>query len=756
MPDLSPEDRDYPALVQAGKSFERTHLTKTGQEITFLVSLSLIDFAGRKLVLSLNRDIRERKRIEEAIAANEAKLRILVQSISEIILLLDDQGRIKFVSPQVERVLEFPVRGLLEQNIFEFIHPEDRARAGVEYAQTMQDPGESLPSALRVRSRSGEWIPFEIIANNQLNDPNIAAVIFTARDLRFRREAEATILGWNEDFDKRVEECALDLAKANAALRLEIQQRRHSEAQVKESLSLLHATLESTADGILVVSSDRLISGCNQRFLDMWNIPRMAVTGLGDKELLSLAGPLVEDHAFAAKVEDLYAKPEAVSYDVIKLKDGRIFERYTQPQRVGDDIVGRVWSFRDATAAHRLEEELRQSQKMEAMGRMAGGIAHDFNNLLMLIAGYDRQILADPQLPPQHRESGERLIDAIQRAASLTRKLLAFSRKQPIEPQLVDLNLIAAGMEKLLERLLQQSIQIKFNLHQGALPIVADTSQIELMIMNLVLNARDAMPNGGALTITTREEPRPESPKKGKEPSPPALAWLEVSDTGQGMEPGVKDHIFEPFFTTKGMGKGTGLGLSTVYGIVEQGGGRISVESEPGRGSTFRISFPIVPESRQEASKDHAGNSKANAKSAESSAIAKIIEPPFRETILLVEDEPGIRRMTRAYLESQGYTVLHAGGADAIRIAADYKDRIDLVVADVIMPGIHGADLVRAIRRDRPEVSAIYITGHPEPHKLDADVPVIEKPFEFPDLGNQIRKVLDAAGKHRARARKSA
>jgi len=752
MRDLTDEVPDYSDLVHATKSVERTDVTKTGEKVVFLVSYSLIDYWGRKAVLSINRDIAERKRIESAIAANEKKLRLLVLNISEIVALIDAQGRIRFVSPQEERILEIPVPDLLGMNIFDFIHPDDRERAEAEYAETIQTPGEGIPSALRLRSRSGEWIPFEVIANNQLDDPQVAGVIFTARDLRFRRETEATIHESNVDFNKRVEERALELAKANAALRLENQQRRHTEIQLKHSLSLLYSTLESTADGILVVSREGLITSCNEKFMEMWHIPLMAVTGLRDEVLLSLAAPQVQDPSgFQQGIRFLYGKPDVVRFDTVRLKDGRIFQRYTQPQRVGDEIVGRVWSFRDITQPYRLEEELRHAQKMEAIGRLAGGVAHDFNNLLMLISGYGCQILEDAELPAQNRDSAEQLLEATRRAASLTRQLLSFSRKQPVTLQRVDLNTLATGMQKMLSRLLSERIELVLHLQPGSLPVYADPSQLELMIMNLVLNARDAMPDGGRLSITTRAESLPGSVEKYEESLPADFACLEVADTGHGIVPEIKEHIFEPFFTTKEVGKGTGLGLSTAYGIVEQAGGHISVDSEPNRGTTFRVFLPIADEEPQDRGKK---------KPARAGAVivtpTGTPAPAQLDTILLVEDEAGIRSMTQTYLESEGYRVLNAAdGNEAIRVANQYQGNIDLVLTDIIMPGMRGNDLVRAIRESRPSASAVYITGYAET-ELEVDATVVEKPFAFPDLGKCIRAVLDETRNKEPSARRSA
>jgi PAS domain S-box-containing protein len=716
------------AETDCGRSLEQTHFNKAGEKIPFLASLCEIDYWGRKAVVSINHNIVARKRLEDAIAASEKRMRSLVESISEIVVLIDADGIIAFISPQVERVLGYPVREAEGQNIFDFIHPDDRERAMAEYSKTLASSGEGVPSTLRVRTRAGEWVPFEIIASNQLNDPEVAAVIFTARDLRYRREAERAVREANADFERRVEQRTMELAKTNAALRIENQHRRHTELQFQNSLSLLHATLESTADGILVISNDRRITSCNRKFMDMWSIPQMAFTGLRDEELLAIALPQIQDaDEFRADVERLYAEPQAVNNDTIRLKDGRIFERYSQPQRVGHQIVGRVWSFRDVTHARQIEDELRQAQKMEAVGRLAGGVAHDFNNMLMLISGYAGQLLEDPRLPTRHRGTSQQLLEATRRAAALTRQLLAFSRKQPVTPRLLDLNRIVMEMQKLLQRLLSNRIQLVINLHAESLVIQADPSQIELVIMNLAINARDAMPEGGVMTMRTGPLALPDV---GGSPGPPTqYAVMEVSDTGHGMSSEIRKHIFEPFFTTKEAGRGTGLGLSTVYGIIDSAGGHISVESEPDQGATFRIYLPL-----------------ASGTVHQEFAMEEVEPVGGSETILLVEDEAGIRSMTKAYLETLGYSVLEAGGAhDAERLSRDHMGAIDLVVTDIAMPGKRGDQMLRDLRKQRPEVAAIFISGFSDLQEVDSHVPVLEKPFAFPDLGRRVREVLDLA-----------
>jgi len=721
--------------LECGRSVEQTHYSKAGEKIPFLVSLCLIDYWGRKAVVSINHNIRARKRIEAAITASEKQLRSLVETISEIVVLVDAQGTISFISPQVERVLGYPAEEIKGKNIFDFIHPDDRERAAAEYSKTIQELGEAVPSMLRVRTRAGEWIPFEIIGNNQLNDPDVAAVVFTARDLRYRREAEKAVREANADFEKRVEQRTMELAKANAALRIENQQRRYTEAQLQESLSLLHSTLESTADGILVVSKDGRVSTCNRRFLDMWNIPQMAVAGLRwDVDLRAIAVPQLQDiDEFQAKVEELTRHPDAVSFDTIRFKDGRIFERCSQPQRIGDEIVGRVWSFRDVTHAREIEDELRQAQKMEAVGRLAGGMAHDFNNMLMLISGYAGQMLEDSRLPERYRTTAQQLVDATKRAAGLTRQLLAFSRKQPVMPRVLDLNRVVSDMQKLLQRLLSDRVQLVIHLQDEPVLIHADPSQIELMIMNLAINARDAMAEGGTLTMRSR---RLSLPGGGKTQAPQMeYALLEVADTGHGMSPEIKKHIFEPFFTTKEPGRGTGLGLSTVYGIVEAAEGHISVETEPEQGAIFRIYLPLATGAVFEE--------------------AQVQEAPPRsghETILLVEDEGGIRAMTKVYLETLGYSVLEAGSStEAERVSREYPGEIDLVVTDIVMPGKRGDEMLREIRKSRPETAGIFISGFADVQDLDASIPVLEKPFAFPGLGRRVRETLDQAQNQKAK-----
>lgn len=659
----------------------------------------------------------------------EKWFRNLIGNLSDFVALIDADGILRFVNPRVETVLGYSKSDVVGHNIFDFIHPEDVPRAAAEYSQTIQQEGEGVPSVLRLRDAHGVWIPFEIIANNQLKDPEIASVIFTARDVRYRDEVEEAIRSANVDLKEPMEERTTELAKRNAALRIENQVRLQTEQRLKHAVSLVHATLDATADGILVVSTEGKVTSYNRRFLEMWGVASAVASGKEDAELLTLVLPKLENGTeFLNKVRDLYARPEATSFDVLQLKDGRIFERYSQPQRVEHNVVGRVWSFRDVTQARHLEQELRQSQKMEAVGRLAGGMAHDFNNLLMLMSGYLDQLLNDSTLADGHKSVCEQLLATTRRGASLTRQLLAFSRKDQTAPTVADLNEIVLDMEGMLRRLLSDMTHLEISLSPEPLHIFLDLHQVELIILNLALNAQDAMPGGGTVSISTRHEAL--EPQDRRDKTFRSYAVLQVADTGHGMTPEVQSHVFEPFFTTKEPGKGTGLGLATVYGIVQRAQGQITIDSHPNQGTSFRVHLPET---------DMAPGAKA---------AVPVKMPPRHghETILLAEDEAGIRAMTRAYLEGLGYRVLEAAnGTDAISLAAEYRGQIDLILTDVLMPGMRGDSVVREIRKERPAVQALYMSGFADGNLRDHSPEVMEKPFEFPELGRRIRLLLDRA-----------
>ena len=391
----------------------------------------------------------------------------------------------------------------------------------------------------------------------------------------------------------------------------------------------------------------------------------------------------------------------------------------------------------DVTERRALEQQLRQSQKMEAVGRLAGGIAHDFNNLLMVISGYSEFLLERLGNEPQLRGPAQEIASAAERASSLTRQLLAFSRKQMLAPRVVNLNDVATENVKMLTRMIGEDIDLVIAPSPDLWSVRADAGQIEQVIMNLAVNARDAMPSGGKLTIETSNVTLDEDYARLHSPVRPGdYVMVAVSDTGAGMDTETQSHIFEPFFTTKGT-KGTGLGLSTVYGIVKQSGGYIWVYSEMGRGTTFKIYLPRVASTGE--------------------AVAQFAAPPeFRkvepgtETILLVEDEANLRYLARQYLEKQGYKVIEAAdGAVAMQIAVAHEKTIHLLLTDVIMPGMNGRELAQRIAEIRPNVKILYMSGYTENvigHNgmLDAGIRLLQKPFNLRDLKSIVREVLDA------------
>ena len=381
-----------------------------------------------------------------------------------------------------------------------------------------------------------------------------------------------------------------------------------------------------------------------------------------------------------------------------------------------------------------VEEQLRQAQKMEAVGRLAGGVAHDFNNLLSVILTHAGLLVDD--LEPRHPMLADLLeIKAAgERAAALTRQLLAFSRRQILRPRIVDLNQILADMERMLRRLIGEDLELVTIPAPGQARVSVDPGQMEQVLMNLAVNARDAMPDGGRLTLEIRQI-EPQAADAGVHCGPSVM--LAVTDTGVGMNAEVRSRMFEPFFTTKEVGKGTGLGLSTVFGIVQQSGGCIRVESEPGRGSTFRIYLPA------------AATTELVQPAPRSKPIAKL---RGSETILVVEDDEQLRRLTRTVLERHGYQVLEAeNGGEALLIAEQHPGPIHLILTDLVMPRMNGAQLAARISAARPGLAVIFMSGYTEDvvarrRLLAVDTAFIQKPYSPEVLLQHIRRTLDEAG----------
>ncbi len=407
----------------------------------------------------------------------------------------------------------------------------------------------------------------------------------------------------------------------------------------------------------------------------------------------------------------------------------------------------------DITERKRLEDQLRHSQKMEAVGQLAGGVAHDFNNLLMLIQAHNEH-LRDQLAPddPAHKDASE-IETAVTRAASLTAQLLAFSRKQVLRPKVFDLNVVLADVAKMLYRLIGKDIELRVVPAASLGRVKADPGQMEQVILNLAVNSRDAMPGGGNLTIATSDVELDEHDSRKHEGAPPGkYVMLAVSDTGDGMDTETQAHMFEPFFTTKAPGKGTGLGLATVYGVVKHSDGWIWVDSEPGRGTTFKIYLPMVGESRVEESR--VMESEAEEPQAAEQVPSKTTPtlasvPKGTETVLVVEDQDGIRDIVRESLRRNGYKVLIAvDGNQALQMAGAYPDPIHLLVTDLVMPNIGGRELAQRLTPLRPKMKVLFMSGYSEHSALDdeeggSSATILQKPFSLDALARNVRRVLD-------------
>ncbi len=520
----------------------------------------------------------------------------------------------------------------------------------------------------------------------------------------------------------------------------DITDQKISEEKLRLSNLLLLTQLDASIDGILVLDSNHKILHMNRRFVEMWGIPNNASESGTELLVQWILPKLVAPKDVQQRLEALVEYHEAVSREEVKLKDGRTFDRYSAPM-IGDggEYYGRLWSFRDVTeqkraeeARSKLETQLRVSQKMEAIGILAGGIAHDFNNLLSVILTYTDFVIAG--VTGQLKVDLQEVKKASERGAALTRQLLAFSRKQVLHSEPLDLSQVATGVEKMLRRILGEDINLVLALASDLGLTLADPGQIEQVIMNLVVNARDAMPDGGKLTIETANvflDDQCTSTHPTAKPGPHIM--LSVSDSGCGMDKETQVRIFEPFFTTKDKTKGTGLGLSTVYGIVMQSGGSINVHSEPGHGTTFTILLPRVFDAARATPKQR--------------PITK--RPPGNETILLVEDEAALRDVGARILVAAGYTVLTASSGDeALQVSEQHEGEINLLVTDVVMPNMSGRTLAENLLKARSELKVLYVSGYTDNAivrngVLEPGTHFVSKPFNVADLTRQIRLILD-------------
>jgi two-component system, cell cycle sensor histidine kinase and response regulator CckA len=582
-----------------------------------------------------------------------------------------------------------------------FVYPEDIAVVGIEIHKALTAPGPHYSQEIDHRIIYGD-----------------GEVGFFAVNIRVVKDAQGTTV-------------------RTYGVNVDISARKRAEEELRQTVSLLKSTFDSTAEGILVVDLKGRIVTCNKRFVTMWRIPQTVIDARDDEAALShVLGQLLDSERFVQKVRELYAEPDAESSDVLNFKDGRVFERYSRPQLLDGAPIGRVWSFRDATARMELESQFRQSQKMEAFGQLAAGVAHDFNNILTVIQG-NASLLGTEQLA-KVEESAARaeILIAAERAANLTRQLLTFSRRRRLQTKDIDLNDIVSNMTKMLQRLIGEDIAQETHCAPEGSPVHADLGMMEQVLMNLAVNSRDAMPKGGRLIVRTAtvvlDAQHAHSHPKSR---PGEFVCLSVSDTGDGIAEKDLPHIFEPFFTTKEVGKGTGLGLATVYGIVEQHNGWIEVESRVNRGTSFHIYLSRLKGKAIEA--------------AERGVPSKALRGT--ETILLVEDEDAVRQLMQNLLERFGYRVYTAAsGVRALQIWQEHSDTIKILVTDMVMPdGVSGRDLAKRLQTDKPALKVIYCSGYTndvfgEDSPLHSNENFLEKPFQLNVLLQKIRDCVDA------------
>ncbi len=637
------------------------------------------------------RDVSEARLGEQALRQSEEHFRALVENTADVVTVVSAGGMVRYESPSVERVLGFAREERIGRSLFEWVHPDDVGPVVAFLTSLAAEPGSAASAEYRARHRDGSWRVLLATGKNLLMEPAVAGVVCSYRDVTGEREAQ----------------------KARAKL-TEI--------------------LETTADFVGTVDPRGHV-----RYL---NRAARRMVGIGDEEDVSSVNVTDLHPQWANEVLVHEAFPAAardgvwVGETAVLARDGReipVYQVVIVHRSPSGAVEAISTTIRDLTEWKRAEEELRQSQKMEAVGRLAGGIAHDFNNLLTVIKGNAELVLLGQGAEAPDREEVEEIQRAAERAATLTRQLLAFSRKQILQPRLLSLNGVVAEIERILGRLIGADVAMTTDLHPALGMVRADPGQLEQVLLNLVVNARDAMPSGGRLVIATREA-REEEVRGHAEAEPGRYVVLSVSDTGVGMDDRVRERVFEPFFTTKEPGKGTGLGLSTVYGIARQSGGFVRVESAPGAGSTFLVYLPRVQEPG----------------AAEPDVQGARDFPRGTETVLLAEDEDSVRVLARRILERSGYTVLAAsGGAEALELAARAGGAVDLLVTDVVMPEMSGTELAQRLRASHPGLRVLYMSGYTEDatvhHRVEGlPSAFLPKPFAPDTFVRRVREALDA------------
>jgi two-component system, cell cycle sensor histidine kinase and response regulator CckA len=693
--DIRPPE-DIPALIEkASKTVEGLenwgvwrHRKKDGTVIDVEVTSYDFQWAGRCARLVSIVDVTESRTAEEKLRRAEESYRLLVEQSPDAILV-HRRGSIVFANRSAAALFgtSSPDQ-LLGKQAIDLVHPDDREIVKQRIQEFSDDFVSVRRSERRYLDLEGREIYTEVAARSIIYQGE------TAIQLMFR----------------------------------DVSQRKKAEEELRHSEERFHKAFHAMPEPITIATAaDGRYMDVNEHFLRVTGYLREEVVGRTSMEI----GFWQQSEDRSALLDQLNQSGSVRDYEItFRTKSGE--QRTALDSAEVVEIAGKkciLAVFKDITEQRTLEKQLRQAQKMEAIGQLSGGIAHDFNNLLSVIIGYSEAL--EESLPQDSRlqKNCQQIKKAGQSAASLTRQLLAFSRQQVLEPKVLDLNAVVLNVEKMLCRLIGEHIELATALDPALARVKADQGQIEQVIINLAVNARDAMPNGGKLTVQTANVEVDQDHIRRHPLHPPgSYVLLTVSDTGVGMDAETQARIFEPFFTTKEMGKGTGLGLATVYGVVKQSGGFIWVYSELGHGTTFKIYLP------------HTSEAPAEDRPAPSGSLRGT------ETVLLVEDEEALRDFTATALTQNGYTVLTAERPDrAIEIARQHQGPIDLVLTDVIMPGMNGRALAESLAAIRAEIRLVYMsgyTGFTHPELVDSDVILLAKPFTREALLRKVREGL--------------
>jgi PAS domain S-box-containing protein len=663
-----------------------------GSELWVMASTSpILDQEGRFAgALAMFTDVTARRNAERALRDSEARYRRIVETANEGIWATGRGWVTEYVNRVMADALGYSVEEVASRSLSDFLFEDDREWALNELEERRRVVKEPVDVRLRRKGGAELWV----------------------------RASTSPVLAESGESEGVLAMCT------------DITSRRREDAE----RARLSSAVEQAAEAIMMTRRDGTIVYVNPAW--------QRLTGFSSAEVLGRTPSVLkapgQDPNVYTEIWETILEGEVWRGEITnRHKSGELFtwEETITPVR---DPAGRISEFiafgQDISGRRDLEARLRQSQKMEAIGRLAGGIAHDFNNLLTVITGYSERLLGGLTEDDPLRKGAEAIKRSADRAAALTQQLLAFSRRQIMSPKVLDLNSVVGNMNRLLPRLIGEDVHLLTQPAEDLGRVKADPNQIEQVIMNLAVNSRDAMPQGGTLTIQTANVTldRPMATQHvGLEAG--RYVMLAVGDNGCGMSAEVQAHLFEPFFTTKPQGKGTGLGLSTIYGIIKQSGGHIWVESEPGRGTIFRIYLPRIDEPAE----------------VTAPAEPRTAAPQGSETILLVEDEEAVRHLLRDVLKRFGYTVLDASnGAEAIDLCRNHPGAIDLVVTDMVMPQISGWEVADAVSALRPKAKIIYMSGYiehvvVEERVLETGVAFLGKPFTPEALGRKVRAVLD-------------